>query len=714
MKTKLIIPAWAATLAAVSGAQAQPALQAGQAVPVAIVRAGDPAPGGGMFSSFPEVSTSGDGRQLTFRASVRFGVQVSRGLFQISGGALRLLAHAGDPAPGGGTFNFFYSPVVNINGQVAFRASLLNPSGTGIFLSQADGTVTAVARQGDPSPAGGRFDFSFAFSSANRHRAVTRDSAFRLERISASERVTRPKAVAGPEGLGDGEATFSYFSLPLSINDTGDVAFAARTSVFGRGGVFVFSNGRLTRRIRELDPVAGGGTIVAVNQVSLNAVGQIAFQAYLSASFNDHGLFLFSPDGTVTPIARFGQPSPDGDSFTYLSSPSLNAVGQVAFTSELVDSLGGVYLWSGDSIARVAGHGDVIDREPKFIEAFPQAIDGAGRVLFSADLFPGSYGLFLGLPTAVIARVGERAPGGGVFDFVSSNAPAMSDSGQAVFVADTTPYFRNGLHSSSNGMLSRIAVNGDPAPGGGTFFYFGSVSINTSGEVAFVGLTSFPSRSGLYLFSDPDFRSLLALGDPAPGGGTFSDFPFLSLNNQLRVAFAASVTAPGQPGIFRWSQDMVTAIAQTGDPAPGGGTFDFPAPASSFYAPSLNSSGDVAFGALVFPSGDSGVFKFSGGDITSVASPGDAVPRTGTIIFADTASLNDAGQVSFYAQGTVSSGACLFSERTRSALALAGDPAPGGGTFDYVDVPFLNARTQVGFVGGLPEGTAVFLANPIR
>ncbi len=36
MKTKLIIRAWAATLAAVSGAQAQPALQAGQAVPVTV------------------------------------------------------------------------------------------------------------------------------------------------------------------------------------------------------------------------------------------------------------------------------------------------------------------------------------------------------------------------------------------------------------------------------------------------------------------------------------------------------------------------------------------------------------------------------------------------------------------------------------------------------------------------------------------------------
>src|SRR5260370_27714197 len=36
MKTKLIIRAWAATLAAVSGAQAQPALQAGQAVQVTV------------------------------------------------------------------------------------------------------------------------------------------------------------------------------------------------------------------------------------------------------------------------------------------------------------------------------------------------------------------------------------------------------------------------------------------------------------------------------------------------------------------------------------------------------------------------------------------------------------------------------------------------------------------------------------------------------
>ncbi len=68
----------------------------------------------------------------------------------------------------------------------------------------------------------------------------------------------------------------------------------------------------------------------------------------------------------------------------------------------------------------------------------------------------------------------------------------------------------------------------------------------------------------------------------------------------------------------------------------------------------------------------------------------------------------------YYAQGTVSSGACLFSEGTRSAIALAGDPVPGGGTFDYVDVPFLNPQTQVGFVGGLSEGTGVFLANPIR
>src|SRR5215813_11873934 len=387
-----------------------------------VAQQGDPIPGGGTFISFSDVSTSGAGGQLAFRASARVGFQVRRGLFRASGSALRALAYSNDPAPGGGTFRFFFNPVVNAAGQVAFFARL-SPSGRGIFLSQPDGTLIAVAREGDPAPVGGRFDFS---------RASARDRAFHLERISGSERAARLDSPGSPMGP-DGSANFVGFGTPFAINDGGDLAFGASTTIYGRGGVFVFSNGKLTRRIREGDPVPGGGTIVYVVGVSINANGQIAFQAYLSSNYVDHGLFLFSPDGTMTPIARFGEQSPEGDQFVYLRSPLVNATGQVAFLSELGQTLGGAYLWSGDSIARVAGQGDPIDRGPKFLNTYTLGIDGTGRVLFGADLFPGNFGLFLGSPVAIVARVGDPAPGGGVFDFIDGFWPSINDSSQAVF-----------------------------------------------------------------------------------------------------------------------------------------------------------------------------------------------------------------------------------------------------------------------------------------
>jgi hypothetical protein len=452
----------------------------------------------------------------------------------------------------------------------------------------------------------------------------------------------------------------------------------------------------------------------------MNAIGQIAFQAYVSSNYVDHGIFLFSPDGTITPIARFGGQSPEGDQFVYLQSPSVNAAGQVAFLSELGDSLGGAYLWSGDSIARVAGHGDPIDRQPKFLNSYSLGIDGSGRVLFGADLFPGNYGLFLGSPVAVVARVGDSAPGGGVFDYVDTFWNSINDSGQAVFDATATSIaisYTSGLYSSSNGTLSRIAATGDPAPGGGQFLtFYGPSSISTAGGVAFAATASLPSRSGMYLFSNSAFRGLVAFGDPAPGGGTFSFFPFVSLNDQPQLAFAAAVTAPGRSGFFRWSEEMTSAIAQSGDPAPGGDTFNFPFTPSVIYTtyiPSVNNDGDVVFSGPL-SSGYTGVFKFSGGELTSVARPGDPMPRVGTIYSADTGSINDAGQVSFWVDGTDNFGAGFFSQGTRSAVALADDPAPGGGTFTSVDTPVLNTNMQVGFTGTLPEGYGVFLANPIR
>ncbi len=186
-----------------------------------------------------------------------------------------------------------------------------------------------------------------------------------------------------------------------------------------------------------------------------------------------------------------------------------------------------------------------------------------------------------------------------------------------------------------------------------------------------------------------------------------------------RVAWKGSISE--QPrrdvlGFFVRRMAFLDAIAQTGDPAPGGGTFDFPAYASSWFAPSMNAMGEVAFGGPLlfgrFPS--SGVFKFSDGRITSLVHPGDPAPGGETFDYADSASLNDAGQVAFYAFTETRDGVYLLSEGTPSAVALDGDPAPGGGTFVDADVPKLNAQTQVGFLGLRPQGNGVFLATPTR
>jgi len=323
---------------------------------------------------------------------------------------------------------------------------------------------------------------------------------------------------------------------------------------------------------------------------------------------------------------------------------------------------------------------------------------------------------------AVVARVGDPAPGGGVFDFIDGFWPSINDSGQAVFEGISTSIatsYTDGLYSASVGTSTRIAASDDPAPGGGRFTnFYGPTSISRSGNVAFSAAASFPSSAGIYLFSNSAFRSLVALGDAAPGGGRFdgSFFPFIALNDQLQLAFAAAVTAPGRPGFFQWSEEMTSAIAQSGDPAPGGDTFSFPFTPTVLYTtyrPSVNNAGDVIFSGPL-SSGYSGVYKFSGGEISRVAGPGDQISRGGTIIAADTGLINDTGQVSFWFDGSLNFGAGFFLEGTRSAVALADDPAPGGGTFTFVDTPVLNDNMQVGFTGTLPEGYGVFLANPIR
>jgi hypothetical protein len=620
-----------------------------------IVQDGDPAPGGGTFFLTYEYSLNAFG-DIAFGAFTPSGEEM---LFLFSQGSLSLLARTGDPAPRGGRFLHFYHPVISVNGQVAFGSDL-DSAEFGIFLRDADGSMTAVVRDGDPAPGGGA----------------------------------------------------SLYPISAEINDAGAVAFSAYASIYGHGGIFLFSNGEITREIRQGDPAPGGGVLVNFYALSLNSAGQIAFRA---SAITD-GVFLFS-DGMLTEVARNGARSPEGDTFTYVAyngPPSLNAAGQVTFSSELEHSLGGIYLYSKGNLARIAGQGDPVDRTPRLLFAWPEAINGSGTIAFHGQSFPGLEELFVGDPSTPIARWGESALLGGVFDYFL--AVAMNVGGQPIFTAHTSGGF-SGLYSRSGGVLNRIVGTDDPAPGGGRFDRVDEAAINNAGDIAFVGYGNFPGSPAVFVLSGGESHRVVGFGDPVPGGGTFSGFVNLSLNDAGELAFTGFVS--NRRGIFLWSNGSVTSIAQTGDPAPGGGTFFIVGPTiPRRYVPWLNSSGQIAFAArLSSPTGNAAVFLFSAGSLTRIAGPGDPAPGGGTLVSARAPSLNDSGEVAYAGFLSPSgSGIYLASQGTTVKIVGSEDPAPGGGTFASLQAPYVNSRTQVGFQGttSLSGNYGVYLATPVR
>src|SRR5438132_9495734 len=149
-------------------------------------------------------------------------------------------------------------------------------------------------------------------------------------------------------------------------------------------------------------------------------------------------------------------------------------------------------------------------------------------------------------------------------------------------------------------------------------------------------------------------------GDPAPGGGTFTDFDAaVSLSDGGQVAFRATLST-GSTGIFVASSTAsgyaTSKVAMTGDTNPAGGTF------SSFSSPSLNSAGQVAFSGRASSQPESIFLASPGGAVSVVAGTGGGVnPQT--------PSLNNGGAVAFIAPSQIN---CC-----QQGLFIA-TPAPSG------------------------------------
>src|SRR5882724_293278 len=147
-------------------------------------------------------------------------------------------------------------------------------------------------------------------------------------------------------------------------------------------------------------------------------------------------------------------------------------------------------------------------------------------------------------------------------------------------------------------VIRRVVVTGQAVPGGGTFDRFSVESlpivapINGKGQVAFFAtVVRGRASEGFFLSTGTRFSKLAADGDPAPGGGVFSGFgrhPVPALNDGGELAFAAAIAgAKAVEGIFVASPRGTRTVALAGSSAPDipSGTF------ASLDTPAINDRG---------------------------------------------------------------------------------------------------------------------------
>jgi hypothetical protein len=325
-----------------------------------------------------------------------------------------------------------------------------------------------------------------------------------------------------------------------------------------------------------------------------------------------------------------------------------------------------------------------------------------------------------GIRFDLLASVGDPIPGDPGVNYVNDFEPGgLNNNGDLAFGADVSTG-GEGVFFRRKGEVVELGRTGGSAPGGGTyeFGFLGTVALNDQGDVAFNFLLTpftqpFGVNSGCYRFSRTTGTVtpvVIPFVTPVPGGGTFQGTGFYpTMNNRGDIAFPGiiqtdlGVHIPGQDypgvgiGIFRADKKgSLTSEVIPGDPAPGGGQFDFA------YEPWINQGGDIAFSGHVageeaavpgFPPQTEVISALTSlylkdaakGTIRSIVHAGDPAPGGGVFRQTFHPVMNDGGDIVFAGDVTPAPdaqrdvGAFLFGRGNVIAIARPGDPMPGGG-----------------------------------
>ena len=350
-----------------------------------IARSSDPAPGLGSsatFFSFDSNSTvNNDQGQVAFEAqALGTGINPNQnhGIWVGAPGNVHLVAMEGTPAVStGASFIGIGNPVLNSLGDVAFKSTL----GPGLDSSQnvgvfdtSGGSVKLVARAGFIAPgtsSGTLFQNQFsnpvmndsgnvAFLTDTTHVTyeLTPDNGIWVFRNGSLQKV----AMTGDTAPGTSQQFHLAFGAPV-INAQGRVAFTANLSgpnPSGTDNFSIWSEGRtgaleMVAREGQQAPGLPGGFVFSstFKDPTINSSGRIAFMAQIAPNFGQdiEGIWAQDQNFNLQLIALAGNPVTGSgvpgtinlNAFTFVSGTGdqdgrrsgFNDLGQVAFRALL-------------------------------------------------------------------------------------------------------------------------------------------------------------------------------------------------------------------------------------------------------------------------------------------------------------------------------------------------------------------------------------------
>ncbi len=376
----------------------------------------------------------------------------------------------------------------------------------------------------------------------------------------------------------------------------------------------------------QVAPNTNGGTlnpVAFINPTTVNASGRVAFNSQVDGSDRNQGVFVADSDGTITAIA--------------IGCGGLGGGGDT--TSDCGDA------------SPIGGHfGGFF-----FGTVFTPDIDDAGDVLFFCDVNGGDSRRALFLYQAAsgqivkVAAVGDPSPIGGIFGAVGPGS--INNNGKVVFLASPVgDTVNSNLFMWDNGLVTKVAALGDPAPGGGTFSGLGTESfgfqdgtsipvgpvpdINDSDQIAFRAIVSGGiTGRGIVVRTNQVDEWYVKVPDPTPIGGTYFDMQAASINNAGQIAFFADYRPTPDTfnsGWFAGAPGNWRKVVVFFDPIDGGQCLGLAFSRNPMQT--IDGAGNVVFWANLDSNGTSDrlVLGLTDGNLLIAARRGDPTPIGGT------------------------------------------------------------------------------------